>query len=141
MEAEQHHREMYKQSTQASIDFAKMVLNGTFFLNGAAATALLASKVGVLLAPALWYAVGAFFSILATGASYVFTMLLAESWRNPPETFTAKTISFSIIGREKLLSSRDIEMWRLVPAGLLIISMVMFVVGTILVALVEVPLS
>lgn len=132
MESVQHRRDMHHQANQAAIDFSKMLFNGAFFLNGAAATALLASKNTAFYCAAISFALGAFAALLGIGSCYLYVLLLGKTWEYSPTVFTEKSIPLYALGKERLLSRKDIEDLRLVPAAFFIVSALLFCIGIIL---------
>ena len=122
-----HRQEMTKQTNEAAIEFSKRTLTSLFLLNGATATALLA-KGGAYITPAVWLAFGAFFAVVAFAVSYLYILLLLQTWDlDQPETNEEK---YYTIERFKL-SYNDIERLRLIPISFAVISFVLFVVGII----------
>jgi hypothetical protein len=123
---EQHRQEMFKQTNQAAIDFSKMTLTTSFLLNGVAATALLASKEPTFYAPAILLGFGALSAIVGMGVSYLYILLLGETWRKKTSSFHAKEIEISVVGKVKLISCNDIETLRIVPVIFAVYSISLF---------------
>jgi protein-S-isoprenylcysteine O-methyltransferase Ste14 len=72
--------ELFKQSNQAAIDFARNALSYLFLLNGAAAAALLAQGAFWFKMTACLFAMGALFSIFAFTLAYLHMKAAAYSW-------------------------------------------------------------
>ena len=67
-----------KQNNQATLDYGLKALQALFLLNGAAATAILASGETVLYHTVLCFGLGALVAIVALGLSYVINLLITE---------------------------------------------------------------
>lgn len=126
---EQHNFTMIEKTNEFAMTYAKLSLNACFFLNGAAATALLSTK---LYWAAAMCGFGAFFAAFALGIAYWYTLALLESWRcSPdPENSDAPYIPVWLPCKgTKLITYTQLEQYRLVPIVCFIISLVLFLTG------------
>lgn len=130
MNEDEHRREMFRQTNQAAVDFSLKSLQGLFLLNGAAATALLANGKSALVSSALWFAVGAALAVAALGLSYLYTLLLAESWRTPlPSSSDEEYLPVEWPHKVQYISLRQLGRWRCCPIGVFILSLIFFCIG------------
>ena len=73
--------EMAKQSDAATIAFSEKSMLYAFYLNGGAATALLARGQEVFYPAAASFAMGAFWAVMCMGLVYSYQLLLTYIWR------------------------------------------------------------
>ena len=139
MESEQFRKDMYYQTNQASVDYSKMIFNSAFLLNGAAATALLASKIKTFYCAAIFFGFGALSALIGMGLSYAYIMLLAETWRQEPKDFESNGIRVYVLGKWRNLSLAKIENLRLVPLAAAVLSILIFCFAMSLLALAPWP--
>ena len=95
-----HNFELIKQTNQSTIDFALRALQSIFLINGAAATAILASKAIGLYFIAIKFALGAGSVVFIFGLSYLFSILNVEYMMhrmNNPEDDTLPIIVWNKI--------------------------------------------
>lgn len=113
----QHHRDVYKQTNQASIDFSIKTLQSLFLLNGAAATAILGAKIEPFFAAGVLFAFGALLASIAFAVSYFYNLMVSETWK--PEygyrDKTDKIFHFQICMFSLNLSDQDVEKARIYP--------------------------
>jgi hypothetical protein len=88
-------------------------------LNGAAATALLATGIEKFYQVALFFAVGAAVAIVAAFFAYLYTLLLVQTWIYPPQT----NIPFLLWK----ISARQIALIRIIPIAVGAASLFLFV--------------
>jgi len=67
-------------SNKATVDAGKSALRGAFILNGATAIAIMYAKVTALYSVAFYFGLGALLACLATGAAYIISYSIAETW-------------------------------------------------------------
>ncbi len=70
--------ELAKQTNQSAIDYGLRALQSIFLINGAAATAILASNNAILYSIAIKFAFGAGVAVFLFGLSYLYSLLCAE---------------------------------------------------------------
>lgn len=118
-----HRRECFLQSNQATIDFAKMLLRGTFLLNGASVTALLSTGNERFYSAALSFGWGAAWAVVSTMIVYAYQMLITETWRSEDgNVYLACFKGFAI-------SWRQIAYLRIVPVIFVALSCIQFYQG------------
>lgn len=129
--------EGFFQTNKATIEYSVRTISSLFLLNGAAATALFASKIPDFYPSAIILGLGAFCAVTAFGASYLYNMLLSDTWRPDNEDFTEdeKVFKLDFIGSNKKVSYRDIQKYRLIPIAIVLCSMILFLVGMIVCAI------
>lgn len=121
--------EMYKESNAAAIQFAKNAIQFSFLLNGAAATALFAKTGTSFISSACTFAIGAAFSTLCMGATYIVQTLICETWRQE-----GIYIQILFCGKIIKISHATIELLRAVAIVIWIISMILFFTGAYMAA-------
>lgn len=121
----QHNREMFKQSNQAAIDFAKMLYQYLFLLNGAAAVALFSTKEVKFFLPAALFAIGALVTIAGIGIAYFYTMLLAETWRQGAENTQKVFVVYFI--KNWACTLKQVEQLRLIPTLFVVVAIGCFI--------------
>ena len=130
----EHQKDMLKQTNQAAIDFSIKTIWSLFLINGAAATALLSTKITSFYFSATFFALGAITAVLAFGVSYVYCLLLAETWRpgNNLKDPGEKIFLFDFFIFKKSMSENDINKARIIPILFTIASVLLFLVGIVL---------
>jgi hypothetical protein len=131
MNDDQHRKEMFKQANQAAIEFSKTMLYSSFLLNGAAATALLASRTSAFYCSAVLFGFGSLSAIIGLGVSYLYILLLGETWRQRTSSYEAKEIKIYFLNKAWLMSCKDIEFLRLVPISCAAASVFLFIVAMV----------
>lgn len=126
---EQHNFTMIEKTNEFSMTYAKLSLNACFLLNGAAATALLSTK---LYWAAAMCGLGALAGVFALGLAYWYTMALLESWRHSPNSEKPEDPYIPVwwpCKGEKLITYDQLEKYRWIPISLFIVSLILFVFG------------
>lgn len=77
--------ELYRDTNNMVMQYAKHAIQFAFLLDGAAATALFAKAGDAYTTAASIFAFGAWFAVVSMGASYVAQLLIAETWRQDPD--------------------------------------------------------
>lgn len=123
--------DMARDTNQFSMQFAKMVFNCCFLLNGAAATALLASKIPALFPAAVWCAFGAVIAILAMGIAYWYVMSMLNSWFARPKKPGDKCIPVFVFWKMRVesVTFEQLERYRAIPVVCVVLSITLFAVG------------
>lgn len=120
-----HRLEMAKQSNEAAIKYSERSVLYLFYLNGGAATALLARAEQAFYPAAASLAWGAFFAVICMGLSYWYQMLMTSTWYADPQAKTCK-VPFIV---QLELSFRTIDALRILPVIFWILAAVQFMRG------------
>lgn len=124
---EQHNFTMIEKTNEFSMTYAKLSLNACFLLNGAAATALISTK---LYSAATWCGLGALIGVFALGVAYWYTMALLESWRSTPKQPGEPYIQvWWPFKGARLITSEQLEKYRWIPICFFFVSLVLFTIG------------
>jgi hypothetical protein len=115
----QHALDFHRQLVQAAVDYGLRALTTLFLLNGAAATAILASAKESLLPAALCFSIGAGLVVAALGVSYFVNDGFATLW-NPARLTEVRAYD--------KIQSRTVWLLRL-AMGLALISLAFFAAG------------
>lgn len=130
----EHQREIYKQTNQACIEYSIKTLWALFILNGLAATAILGAKIEYLFSAAILFGFGAILAVLAFAASYIYSLMISETWR--PEygirNRDEKIFNFKIYNFSWRMSDQDVENARVYPVSIAITSVLFSISGLIL---------
>ncbi|MDR1946423.1 MAG: hypothetical protein LBQ51_04570 [Desulfovibrio sp.] len=129
----QNRMECFRQTNQAGIDVSLKTLWGLLLLNGLAASAILTNAANVFYAFAPIFAWGAIAAVFSLGISYVYILLLGETWRSlyPPNDMEENCCTFVFIFWRISLTYKRIEQLRIVPVLFAVCSLVLFIVGVI----------
>ena len=121
----------FKQTNQASVDFAIKTIWALFLLNGSAATALLASRSVDFYPAAIILGFGALSAVIAFALSYVYCLMLGETWRDPPSDngFDQPKYPFNFFVCQKTMSYNEIMSARLYPIIPVLVAVVLFILG------------
>lgn len=118
--------EMYKESNTAAIQFAKSSIQYSFFLNGAAATALFAKTGSNFIAPACVFAGGAALATVSMAIAYIVQIVLCETWVKDGPYY-----DFVVWDKAWKISRTGIEKWRTSAMILWFFSILLFIVAAI----------
>lgn len=124
---EQQSFEIFQDSNKMATEYAQNATTFAFYLNGAAATAILAAGKTEFYPAALWMGLGAACAVSCIGVSYVYMLILAETWRqNETEKNGVKGFFYQFWNSDIFISTRTTEKMRFLPAGLWGFSMIFF---------------
>jgi hypothetical protein len=131
LEEIQHRNECWRQTNQATIDTGAKALGALFLLNGSAATALLAQSGPALRYVALVFAFAALWAIVTGGVTYLFSLVIAETWRLPPPE-NPDDPWIPLIPWKRTLSLNDIARWRIRLVAFASVPAMLFLAGLVL---------
>lgn len=117
----------FLQTNGASIEYSVKTLQFLFLINGAAATALLATGNVVFYTSAIWLAIGAMLAVLTFGVSYLYSLLISVTWSQ--EENKNKKYEVYFLFKKRFLTLEQIENLRLVPIIFTLFSIVCFFRG------------
>ena len=124
--------QIFQDSNKFSAEYARHAISYAFYLNGAAATAILAAGKTEFYPAAIILGVGAAIAVLCIGVSYVYILLIGETWR---QTGTEKNgvvgVYFPIWNSDIFIPLRTVWKLRFIPVALWIISVVFFIKGAV----------
>ncbi|MCR5813056.1 MAG: hypothetical protein K6G15_00995 [Desulfovibrio sp.] len=72
--------DMFIETQKGTIELTKMILRGTFIINGAAAAAVLAARDPALFVAMFCFSWGALASVCATGITYLVQGMVSATW-------------------------------------------------------------
>lgn len=127
---EEHQKLIFRQINEGAMKIAYQTLNALFLLNGAAATALLATGHPRVKAAAIILALGAFTAIVAHGFTYFSTLAVGDSWREAPAYDGG-----NLTGRYLIYCAKNYENAYKVPVSLGLVSGTLFLIAIIVFAL------
>ena len=117
------------QANQAAVDYGLKGLQSLFILNGAAATAILATKTQSLYGSAICFAVGAGLTVFAIGLSYILNFINITAFQVLGIKDEEKAIPVNLGWKKIALSIDDTEKFRGVIIGISAIALLCFFVG------------
>lgn len=127
---EEQNFKVFQDTNNLAAEFAHHAINFAFYLNGAAATAILAAGKTEFYPAALWMGSGAACAVACMGLAYLYMLVLGETWRQKEtEKDGVKGFYYPVWNSNVFLSTRATEKLRLVPIGLWLLSMVLFFIG------------
>ena len=94
MEEKSLRLEMIKQSNAATITFSEKSVLYAFYLNGGAATALLARGKEAFYPAASSFALGAFWAVICMGLVYAYQLLITYTWGREMKKNTLYVVEF-----------------------------------------------
>ena len=117
------------QANQAATDYGLKGLRSLFLLNGAAATAILATKTQPLYGSAVCFAIGAGLTVLALGLSYILNFINITAFQALGIQNEEKAIPVNMGWKKTALSIDDTEKFRVVIIGVSGVALLCFFVG------------
>ena len=125
--------EMFIETQKGAIELTKMILRGTFVVNGAAAVAVLAARDPALFIAMFCFSWGALASVCATGVTYLVQSMVVSAWAGTLCKYPFRQTECTQEELEGLEISRWSKRWgnkvRFVAIGFVITSISLFAVG------------
>ena len=130
MATEEQRFQILAESTKAVVEHGHHAISFSFWLNGAAATALFATgKTEFYLAAALM-GCGAAAAVICMGLAYKYLLLLEDSWRDDLTEENGVVGFYSISwGTNTFVPLKKAMKKRFIPAGVWVLSILFFVAG------------
>jgi hypothetical protein len=130
LEEIRHRNECWRQTNQATIDAGMKALVALYLLNATAAVVLLTQG----LCPryvVLFFALAVPWAVAAFGATYLFNLVIGETWRLPPPKVPDDPW-IPLAPWKRMLSLNDVARWRVRLVAFASVPAVLFMVGLVL---------
>ena len=125
--------QIFQDSNKVASEYARHAISFSFYLNGAAATAILASGKTDFYSTAISLGFGAAFAVISMGLSYIYEMLVANTWKEEEiERNNIKGFYHFVICKNIFISNKLFEILRLIPILFWLFSVISFFTGLFL---------
>ncbi|MBQ9537225.1 MAG: hypothetical protein IJU79_05490 [Desulfovibrionaceae bacterium] len=131
LEAHKAQLQILVESEKALVEFSKMILRGTFLLNGAAAIAIIPTWKAALCVAMLWFAIGAMLAAMGSGVAYCAQFFATITWSKVLHENPFIVVDAS--AEEKINNAKSKRAWyvtlQVVAIALVILSLACFCTG------------
>ena len=129
---EEQNFRIFQDSNKIASEYARHAISFAFYLNGAAATAILATGKTDFYGAAIWMGFGAVCAVLCIGISYFYMLIVADTWRQEEtERNGVKGFNYQIWNSLVFISTKNTEKLRYVPIVFWVLSIIFFIFGLI----------